>query len=121
VTDIANGIAASFGGQAKVDFRNIFAPTVNDPAQADYAADICADIVSPDNVIRKPPLIMASEDFSFMLQKVSGCYINIGNGDDKTAREVHNPGYEFNDQAIPYGVSFFTSLVEKKLAIDGEY
>ena len=99
MSEIASGIAASFGAEVKVDFRNIFAPTINDPAEADYAANICADIVSPDKVIREPPLIMASEDFSFMLQQVSGCYINIGNGDGETAREVHNPGYEFNDQA----------------------
>jgi hippurate hydrolase len=121
MSEIASGIAASFGAEVKVDFRNIFAPTINDPAEADYAANICADIVSPDKVIREPPLIMASEDFSFMLQQVSGCYINIGNGDGETAREVHNPGYEFNDQAIPYGVSFFVNLAEKKLATDTEY
>jgi amidohydrolase len=121
MTEIASGIAASFGAQARLDFRNIFAPTINDPAEAEYAADICADIVSQQNVIREPPLIMASEDFSFMLQQVSGCYINIGNGDGESVCEVHNPGYEFNDQAIPLGVSFFTSLVEKKLATNEEY
>jgi hippurate hydrolase len=121
MTEIASGIATSFGAQTRVDFRKIFAPTINDPAEADYAAEICASIVTAQNVIREPPLIMASEDFSFMLQQVSGCYINIGNGDGESVCEVHNPGYEFNDQSIPFGVSFFASLVEKKLATDNQY
>ncbi|MDK1022681.1 MAG: M20 aminoacylase family protein [Gammaproteobacteria bacterium] len=120
MNELSTGVAASFGAEAKVDFRNMFAPTINDPVEADYAADICATIVSQENVVRKPPLIMASEDFSFMLQQVSGCYINIGNGDGESVCGVHNPGYEFNDQAIPYGVSFFANLVEKKLAKDAD-
>lgn len=119
--ELSSGLAASFGAEARVDFRNIFAPTINDPMEADFAADICSEIVSQEKVLREPPLIMASEDFSFMLQQVSGCYINIGNGDGEAVRGVHNPGYEFNDQAIPYGVSFFANLVEKKLAKDAEY
>jgi metal-dependent amidase/aminoacylase/carboxypeptidase family protein len=67
-------------------------------------------------VKRDPALIMASEDFSFMLNEVRGCYINIGNGDGEGACEVHNPGYDFNDSALPYGASFFARLVEKRLA-----
>jgi hippurate hydrolase len=113
----AQGVAQSMGAQASVDFRVNFAPLVNDPAEADFAASICADIVGADRVDRNPPLIMASEDFSFMLEKVPGCYLNIGNGDVEGACEVHNPGYDFNDDAIPLGASFFAKLVEKKLAV----
>ncbi len=69
-----------------------------------------------DGVRRDPALIMASEDFSFMLNEVPGCYINIGNGDGEGACEVHNPSYDFNDQALPYGASFFARLVEKRLS-----
>jgi metal-dependent amidase/aminoacylase/carboxypeptidase family protein len=59
---------------------------------------------------------MASEDFSFMLEKVPGCYINIGSGEPGAPRsEVHSPGYDFNDRALPLGVSFFARLVEKRL------
>jgi len=121
IRELSRGVASSFGAIAEVDFRNIFAPTINNPEQAEYAAEICNDIVSQQKVIRNPPLIMASEDFSFMLEQVPGCYVNIGNGDGKTVCEVHNPGYEFNDQAIPFGVSFFASLVEKKLAKEAGY
>ncbi|HET9734756.1 MAG TPA: M20/M25/M40 family metallo-hydrolase, partial [Burkholderiales bacterium] len=113
---VAEGVAAGFGARAKTDYRPIFAPLVNDAQEADYAAAICAEIVGADKVRRDPPLIMASEDFSFMLNEVRGCYLNIGNGDGEGACEVHNPSYDFNDRALPYGASFYARLVEKRLA-----
>ena len=82
---IAEGVAGSMGAQAVVDFRNIFAPTINNPTEAEFAAKICNDIVGAENVERNPPLIMASEDFSFMLEQVPGCYVNIGNGGEEGA------------------------------------
>jgi hippurate hydrolase len=116
IARVAEGVAAGFGAKAKTDFRAIFPPLLNDPQEADYAAGICAEIVGADSVRRDPALIMASEDFSFMLNEVRGCYINIGNGDGEGACEVHNPSYDFNDAALPYGASFFARLVEKRLA-----
>jgi len=118
---VAEGVAAGFGARAKTDFRVIFPPTINNAKEADYAAAICADIVGADSVKRDPALIMASEDFAFMLNEVPGCYINIGNGDGTAGDggggcEVHNPRYDFNDKALPYGASFFARLVEKRLA-----
>jgi hippurate hydrolase len=113
---VAEGVASGFGARAKTDFRVIFPPTVNDAREADYAAGICAEIVGDESVKRDPALIMASEDFAFMLSEVPGCYINIGNGDGEGACEVHNPRYDFNDRALPYGASFFARLVEKRLA-----
>ncbi len=116
IARVAEGVAAGFGAKAKTDFRPIFAPLVNDAQEADYAAGICADIVGAESVKRDPALIMASEDFSYMLNQVRGCYLNIGNGDGEGACEVHNPSYDFNDAALPYGASFFARLVEKRLA-----
>jgi amidohydrolase len=113
--DIATGVALAFGACAKVDFRSIFRPTINDPSEAEYAARICADLVGAEAVQRNPPLIMASEDFSFMLEKVPGCYVNIGNGGGGEICEVHNPSYDFNDAALPLGASFFARLVEDRL------
>ena len=112
---IADGTARAFGGEAKVDFRVIFSPTVNNADQAEFAAGICGEVVGAENVVRNPPLIMASEDFSFMLEQVPGCYFNIGNGAGEGACEVHNPGYDFNDEAIPLGATVFARLVETKL------
>ncbi len=113
---VAEGVAAGFGAAAKTDFRAIFPPLHNNPEEADFAASICTEIVGAESVRRDPALIMASEDFSFMLNEVRGCYINIGNGDGEGACEVHNPSYDFNDKALPYGASFFARLVEKRLA-----
>jgi len=112
---IAKGVAEAFGASAEVDFRFLFAPTVNDAREADFAAGICAELVGADKVDRNPPLIMGSEDFSIMLEKVPGCYINIGNGVGEGGCEVHNPGYDFNDAALPLGASFFARLVETRL------
>jgi len=116
MTRTAEGIAQAMGATAKVDFRVNFAPTINDPAQAEFAAAVCAELVGAHNVERDPPLIMASEDFSFMLERVPGCYLNIGNGEIEGSCEVHNPAYDFNDEAIPLGVGFFVRAVEHKLA-----
>jgi len=112
---IVKGVAEAFGATAEMDFRFLFAPTVNDAREAEFAAGICAGLVGTHNVDRNPPLIMASEDFSFMLERVPGCYINIGNGEGEGGCEVHNPAYDFNDAALPLGASFFARLVETRL------
>jgi amidohydrolase len=113
---VASGVAAGFGAAAEVDFRMVFGPTINDPKEAEFAARICAGLAGEANVERDPPLIMASEDFSYMLERVPGCYINIGNGAGTGACEVHNPAYDFNDAVLPLGASFFARLVETRLA-----
>jgi len=115
---VASGTAAAFGATAEVDFRELFIPTVNDPGEAEFAARICTELVGAANVNRQPPLIMASEDFSYMLERVPGCYINIGNGsaNGEGGCEVHNPAYDFNDAALPLGAAFFARLVETRLA-----
>ncbi|MEO7338743.1 MAG: M20 aminoacylase family protein [Caldimonas sp.] len=112
---VARGTAEAYGATAELDFRELFAPTVNDATEAEFAARICNELVGPANVDRQPPLIMASEDFSAMLERVPGCYINIGNGAGFGACEVHNPAYDFNDAALPLGAAFFTRLVETRL------
>jgi hippurate hydrolase len=116
MTRIATGVAAGFGATATVDFRIIFAPLVNDATEATFIADTAAELVGDANVNRSGNLVMASEDFSFMLEKKPGAYIQIGNGDGEGACEVHNPGYDFNDAILPLGASLFVRLAEKKLA-----
>jgi hippurate hydrolase len=115
---VATGTAAAFGATAEVDFRATYAPVVNDADEAAFAARICSELVGEDRVQRHPPLIMASEDFSFMLEQVPGCYLNIGNGmaGGLGGCEVHNPSYDFNDEALPLGAAFFARLVETRLA-----
>ena len=65
---------------------------------------------------RNPTPAMGSEDFAWMLLKRPGCYIWIGNGDGEGGCEVHNPGYDFNDAALPFGAALFVRLAERRLA-----
>jgi hippurate hydrolase len=113
---VAAGVAAGFGATAELDFRVIFPPLVNDAAEARFVADVAAELVGEGNVNREGNLVMASEDFSYMLEKRPGAYIRIGNGDGDGSCEVHNPGYDFNDAALPLGASLFARLAETKLA-----
>jgi len=112
---VVKGTAEAFGATAEMDFRIVFAPTVNDAKEADFVAGVCSEVVGAENVNRNPSLIVASEDFSFMLEKVPGCYFNIGNGAGDGVCEVHNPGYDFNDDALALGASVFARIVETRL------
>src|SRR5262245_11730800 len=113
---LASGVASGFGATAELDFRTLFPPLVNDAAEAGFIADTAAELVGAENVNRNGNLVMASEDFSFMLDRRPGAYIQIGNGDGFGGCEVHNPGYDFNDEALPFGASLFARLAERKLA-----
>jgi len=117
ISRIASGVAAGFGGTAELDFRLIFPPLVNDTTEAEFIADTAATLVGEDNINRNGNLVMASEDFSYMLDRRPGAYIQIGNGDPGGGCEVHNPGYDFNDAALPLGASLFASLAERKLSL----
>jgi amidohydrolase len=112
---IAEGVAAGFGATASLDFRYLFPPLINHADETRFIADCAAEVVGEDNVNRQGPLTMASEDFSYMLEQVPGAYIQIGNGDGEGGCEVHNPGYDFNDAALPFGAALFVRLVEKRL------
>ncbi len=112
---IAKGVAEGFGATAEVDFRFLFAPLVNNEACTGEIADAAALVVGDGNVERNGPSVMASEDFSFMMEQVPGAYINIGNGDTVGSCPVHNPGYDFNDEALPLGAAMFAELVRLKL------
>jgi amidohydrolase len=117
---LANGIAAAYGAQAEVDFRTIFHPVVNEAGATSVAAEVCDDLVGQSNVLRNLPAGTGSEDFSFMLEQVPGCYLLLGNSDENHSRPVHNSGYDFNDRASVYGASFFASVVERMLPVEAE-
>jgi hippurate hydrolase len=120
MTRIAEGVAAALDAHVEVDFRETFVPLINDQAATEFAADVAAEIVGESNVDRNGPQIMASEDFSFMLEAQPGAYLNIGNGEgDDGGCEVHNPNYDFNDEALALGASFWARLVERRLATSG--
>ena len=113
---IATGVASGFGATAELDFRIVFPPLINDASEAAFIANVAAELVGADNVNPNGGLVMASEDFSFMLNSRPGAYIRIGNGDEPVGCEVHNPGYDFNDDVLGLGASLFAQLAERKLA-----
>ena len=113
---ISEGVAAGFGATAEIDFRFMFEPVVNDPAETRFIADTAASLVGEDKVDRNRSAVMASEDFSAMLSRVPGAYMFIGNGIGEGGCEVHNPRYDFNDEALPYGAGLLAGLVERRLA-----
>ena len=110
---LTDGVVAGFGATAKLTFYVTALPLVNDPQAASEMADAAAAVVGEAAVDRDIERNNASEDFSFMLEHVPGALINIGNGD---SAGLHNPAYDFNDAAIPYGVALWATLVERKLA-----
>lgn len=109
---LVTSVAAGFGAEAELDFRVIFAPMVNDEAEAIAYGDAAAALVGEENVRRDAPPGMGSEDFSFMMEQVPGAHINLGNG---SSAALHNHKYDFNDETIPYGVALYARVVEKKL------
>ncbi len=108
VTAIAEGTAASFGAKAQAEFEGDVPVTINEPARTKFATGVAAEVVGQDNVKQMRP-IMGAEDFSHMLNKRPGAFIMIGNG---IGPGLHNPGYNFNDAAIPLGVSYWARLAE---------
>ncbi len=109
---IAKGVAEGFGASAEVDFRVIFAPLINDAGPTDMIADAAAVLVGESNVDRHKPPSMGSEDFSFMMEKVPGAYIQVGNGD---SAQLHNPAYDFNDACTPYGAAVLATVAERSM------
>ncbi|MGI8930959.1 MAG: M20 aminoacylase family protein [Sphingomicrobium sp.] len=113
---VVSGVASALGVTAKLDFRLIFAPLPNDAEATREIADAAAELVGEGDVDRNKPPASASEDFSFMLEKVPGAYINLGNGE--TSAPVHNSSYYFNDEAISFGAALYARVVERKLTHD---
>ena len=112
VKSIAEGHEAS----AETDFRVIFHPVFNAEEPTALAAEVCDELVGADQVRKDLPPGTGSEDFAFMSEQIPSCYIHVGNGADSTP--VHNPGYDFNDEALVYGASFFARIVERSLQPD---
>ena len=112
--------AESFGVQAQIDWRPGYAVLVNTPAETQFARDVALELVGPERVTPQGPPLTGSEDFAFMLERVPGSYVLIGNGTDSGPGEggcmVHNPGYDFNDDNIATGSAFWVLLAERFLA-----
>jgi hippurate hydrolase len=110
--------AESFGVSADIDWRPGYCVLVNSKSETDFARQVALDLVGSERVTLQGPALTGSEDFAFMLEKIPGSYLLIGNGDGDSAGAcmVHNPGYDFNDDNIATGAAYWVALVERFLA-----
>jgi hippurate hydrolase len=110
--DLVNTTAKLFEAEAEIDWRPGYPVTVNDPDKTRVAVAAARSVAGDERVDDDWPRTMGSEDFSYMLEKRPGAIIWLGNGD---SADLHNPSYDFNDEAIIHGMRYWASLVEQQL------
>jgi len=112
--------ARSFGVQAEIAWRRGYSVLVNTAAETEFARKVALELLGPDRVDPQGEALTGSEDFAFMLERVPGSYVLIGNGDESSggasACMVHNPGYDFNDGNIAVGSAFWVLLAQRFLS-----
>jgi hippurate hydrolase len=112
VRQVVEGTAQAHGAKATLTYHRDYPVTSNHVRQTAFAASIAAEIAGAERVDPETAPLMGAEDFSFMLNARPGAFIFMGNGD---SAGLHNPAYDFNDEAIPVGASYWVRLVEKAL------
>jgi hippurate hydrolase len=113
VSEVVEGTARLYGAKAKLTYKRDYPVTRNHEPQTAFAASVAAEVVGPERVDTDVPPVMGAEDFSFMLEARPGAFIFVGNGE---SAGLHHPAYDFNDEAIPIGTSYWVRLVETALA-----
>ena len=115
---ICAGVGAAFGAHVQFTYRRGYPPTVNSVAEAEFCASVAGDVCGSGGVSVDPKPSMGAEDFSYFLQEKPGCYVWLGNGPGEGGCMLHNPQYDFNDEAIPFGVAYWVRLVQRWLAAE---
>ena len=113
LTSLAEDTARAFGAKAELIYNREVPPTINSPEAAKRAADVAHSVSG--EVIRDQDPVMPAEDFAEMLAERPGAYLFIGNGD---SADLHNPAYEFNDEIIPTGCSWFAEMAERQMPVE---
>jgi hippurate hydrolase len=114
--ELVTQLAAAFGVAAEMTIRPGYPVTLNAPEQTAFAANVAREIVGDAQVADQADGTMAGEDFAYMLEARPGAYIFLGNGDSSA---LHSDTYDFNDEALPYGVSYWIRLAETALPLEG--
>ncbi len=113
VTEVVEGTARLYGATAKVSYHHGYPVVVNHERETAFAADVAREIAGGNNVDADVAPMMGAEDFAYMLQERPGAFIFVGNGD---SAGLHHPAYDFNDEVIPLGTSYWVRLAETALA-----
>jgi hippurate hydrolase len=117
IAEIAQAQAATFGATAEVNYIRRYPVLNNSPEHTEFCKQLVRDWLGEEGLVPNPEPVTASEDFSFFLEKVPGCFINIGNGTGSQGGcMVHNAGYDFNDRVLSTGATYWVKLVERWLA-----
>jgi amidohydrolase len=111
--EVVEGTARLYGAKAKLTYRRGYPVLKNHEQQTSFAASIASEIVGANRVDTDFPPVMGAEDFSYMLEARAGAFIFVGNGD---SAGLHHPAYNFNDDVIPVGTSYWVRLVETAMA-----
>ena len=112
---LCSGIAAANGAQINVHFDHRYPPTVNSPAEAKFCQQVAAEVFGADKVLTDILPSMGAEDFAYMLNEKPGCYVWLGNGPGTGGCTLHNPHYDFNDELLTLGASYWVNLVRRWL------
>jgi hippurate hydrolase len=112
VREVVEGVARLHGATVKIAYHRGYPVTRNHADQTAFAASVAADVAGKDRVNDELPPMMGAEDFSYMLNARPGAFIFVGNGD---SAGLHHPAYDFNDDVIPVGASYWVKLVEKAM------
>ncbi|CDZ52186.1 M20 aminoacylase family protein [Neorhizobium galegae] len=112
IRQIVEGIVSAHGAEAEIDYYRQCPVTFNHDLETDHAIGVATEVVGASNVDTNVDPTMAGEDFAFMLKRRPGAFIFIGNGDTAA---LHNPHYDFDDEAISYGISYWVRLAEQRL------
>lgn len=113
IRSICDGLATAFGAKIEVDYQANYPVTFNHAEETVFAGDVAMSVAGDTHVHRGIQPVMGGEDFSYMLEARPGAFIFIGNGD---TAGLHNPAYDFNDEVIPHGMSYWVKLAETALA-----
>jgi len=112
IREIVDGVAKLHGAKVNLDYRRGYPMLENHAAQSEFAVSVAAEVAGKDKVNAALDPVMSAEDFAYMLNSRPGAYIFVGNGQ---SAELHHPAYNFNDEAIPFGTSYWVKLVETAL------
>jgi len=115
---VAEGVCAAFGASCELNYIKGYPATINSVPETEISAKAVVDLVGEENLIRDPTPSMGAEDFSYMLQARPGCYVwlGIGTGKGEGGCMLHSSHYDFNDDVLSTGASYWATLVENELA-----
>ena len=112
ITQLIKNTALTYGAKVNLNYARGYPVMINSELETNYMVDVAKKVTGDNNVDNNASQVMGAEDFSYMLEERPGAYIRVGNG---STASLHHPNYDFNDQAIPFGTSFWVELAETRL------